>query len=259
MGICLLAFCTGVLAIGKFGTNLDVDALRTLAFIVLVFGSQATIYAIRERRRLWGSRPSLLLVASSVTDIAIASTLAAGGIAMTPLPAMVVVGTLLSAVAFAFVLDFVKVPVFARLGIAQSAHLRHVVPKTPGIAKAEGKPAAEARAGQPKAADLRPEAKGAPQREAEPKPKPDAEHEPAKSDVATLLNTTLGDILEANLAKHPQDAGRIVAAAITEAAGNGAVKKTPEVDEKAQPDRLAEPRPHAETNTQRDSAPKTAA
>ena len=74
MGVCLLAFCTGVLAVGKFGMNLGMEALRTLAFVVLVFGSQATIYAIRERRHLWAcSRPSLWLAASSVADIGIAA------------------------------------------------------------------------------------------------------------------------------------------------------------------------------------------
>ena len=35
MGICLLAFCSGVLAIGKFGMGLGIEALRTLAFISL--------------------------------------------------------------------------------------------------------------------------------------------------------------------------------------------------------------------------------
>jgi H+-transporting ATPase len=118
MGICLLAFCTGVLAVGKFVINLGADTLRTLAFAALVFGSQATIYAIRERRHLWGSRPSFWLAASSVADIVIASTLAVGGIAMTPLPVEVVAETLAAAAAFAFVLDAVKVPVFARLGIS---------------------------------------------------------------------------------------------------------------------------------------------
>ena len=103
MGICLLAFCTGVLAVGKFEMGLGIEALRTLAFAALVFGSQATIYAIRERRHLWGSRPSLWLAASSVADILIASVLAVGGIAMTPLPVWVVAGTLAAAVAFAFV------------------------------------------------------------------------------------------------------------------------------------------------------------
>ena len=117
MGICLLAFCTGVLAIGEFALGLEIDALRTLAFVTLVFGSQATLYALRERRHLWDSRPSLWLAASSVTDVLIAAVLAIGGIAMTPLLALVVTGVLAAAAAFAFVLDAVKVPVFARLGI----------------------------------------------------------------------------------------------------------------------------------------------
>ena len=119
IGICLLTFCTGVLAVGRFGLTLGTEALRTLAFIVLVFGGQATIYAIRERRHLWGSRPSLLLVVSSFADIAVASTLAVVGIAMTPLPGWLVGSTLVAAAVFALVLDLVKVPVFARLRIAQ--------------------------------------------------------------------------------------------------------------------------------------------
>jgi hypothetical protein len=36
---------------------------------------------------------------------------------MTPLPAWVAAGTLVAAVAFAIILDFVKVPVFRRLRI----------------------------------------------------------------------------------------------------------------------------------------------
>ncbi|MGA8381501.1 MAG: HAD-IC family P-type ATPase [Stellaceae bacterium] len=118
MGVCLLAFCTGVLAVGKFELDLETGALRTLAFVALVFGSQATIYAIRQRRHLWGSRPSLWLAASSVADVTIAATLAIGGFAMTPLPTLAVAGTLVAASVFAFVLDAVKVPVFARLRIA---------------------------------------------------------------------------------------------------------------------------------------------
>ena len=119
MGACLLSFCSGVLAVGKLGLNLGTEALKTLAFVVLVFGSQATIYAIRERGHLWVSRPSLLLAVSSVVDIAIASTLAVGGIAMTRLPMSLVAGTLAGAALFAFLVDWVKVPLFVHLGIAQ--------------------------------------------------------------------------------------------------------------------------------------------
>jgi H+-transporting ATPase len=115
MGVCLLAFCTGVLAVGKFGMNLGIEALRTLAFVTLVFGSQATIYAIRERRRLWGPRLSIWLAVSSSVDIAIASALAISGIAMTALPVLLVVATLAAAAIFGFILDLVKLPVFAHL------------------------------------------------------------------------------------------------------------------------------------------------
>ena len=118
MGICLLAFCSGVLAVGKFEMGLAIDVLQTLAFIALVFGSQAIIYAIRQRRHLWGSRPSLWLAASSVTDILIASVLSIEGIAMAPLPARIVAGTFAAAAVFAVVADLVKVPAFRRLGIA---------------------------------------------------------------------------------------------------------------------------------------------
>jgi H+-transporting ATPase len=140
LGLCLLAFCAGELSVGKFAMHLGTEALRTLTFVVLVFGSQATIYAIRERRQLWKSRPSLLLVMSSVADIAIAATLAVGGIAMTPLPAVVVAGTLGAAAIFAFILDLIKVPVFSRLGIAGSARDRAAPHGTHGLAQMQAIP-----------------------------------------------------------------------------------------------------------------------
>jgi H+-transporting ATPase len=118
LGGCLLIFCTAVLAVGKFRMGLGIEALRTLAMVALVFGSEATLYSIRERRRLWSSRPSLWVVVSSAFDIVIISTLVMRGIAMSPLPMSVVGGTLVAAAAFAFIVDFAKVPVFHRLRIA---------------------------------------------------------------------------------------------------------------------------------------------
>jgi H+-transporting ATPase len=118
MGGCLLLFCTAVLAVGKFRMGFGIEALRTLALVALVFGSEATLYSIRERRRLWNSPPSLWVVVSTACDILIISTLVTRGIAMSPLSMFAVGGTLLAAAIFAFVVDFVKVPVFKRLGIA---------------------------------------------------------------------------------------------------------------------------------------------
>ncbi len=118
MGLGELVFCTSVLAFGAYRMGFDIGALRTLAFILIVFGNQATMYTNRERRHLWSSRPSFWVIVSSIADLLIASTLAIGGIAMTPLPVWIVAGTFAAAVVFAFILDFVKVPAFRHLGIA---------------------------------------------------------------------------------------------------------------------------------------------
>ena len=92
MGLGELAFCVSALAVGADLAGFDIDGLRTLAFIVIVFGNQATTYNNRERRQSWSSRPSLWLVASSLLDILIAAALAVAGIAMAPLPLFAVVG-----------------------------------------------------------------------------------------------------------------------------------------------------------------------
>jgi H+-transporting ATPase len=118
LGACFLAFSTAILAVGKFGMHFGIDALRTLSAVGIVFGSQATTYVIRGRQHLWGLRPSLILVLSSVADVLIISTLAVCGIAMAPLPLAVVACEFAAAIAFGFVLDLVKIPVFAHLRIS---------------------------------------------------------------------------------------------------------------------------------------------
>jgi H+-transporting ATPase len=117
MGIGELVFCVSVLAFGAYRMKFSMEALQTLAFVAIVFGNQATTYTNRERRHLWSSRPSSWLMASSVADVAIASTLSIGGIAMTPLPSLIVAGTLGGAIVFAFLVDYLKVLAFHRLRI----------------------------------------------------------------------------------------------------------------------------------------------
>ncbi len=119
MGVCELVFCTMVLAVGKFRLGLGIEALQTLAFVAIVFGNQATLYALRGRQRLWSwTAPSRWLVLSSMADVLIASMLAVCGIAMTALPPVVVFGTLGGAVTLAFVADAAKFPLLSRLRIA---------------------------------------------------------------------------------------------------------------------------------------------
>jgi len=118
LGGFFLAYCTIILAVGKFELGLGMEALQTLSVVAIVYGSQATIYAIRERRHLWGLRPTQWMILSSVADLLIISTLAIGGIAMAPLPVSVVAGEFAAAVVFGLILDGVKIPIFACLKIS---------------------------------------------------------------------------------------------------------------------------------------------
>jgi len=117
MGICLLAYCIATLAVEEYTLHFQTEMLKGLTFITVMFGSQSTIYAIRQHRRLWGSRPSIWLTASSIVGILIAAVLAVVGIAMAPLPVSVVAGTFVAALVLVFVLGLVKIPVFGRLKI----------------------------------------------------------------------------------------------------------------------------------------------
>ena len=93
--------------------------------------------------------------------------------------------------------------------------------------------------------------------EAEPKP-------PSSARNATLLNTSLGDLLVAGLIKDPEDAGRIIAAAITQAGASIAATKAPEADAAPQPEAKAapkskakvEPKPAAKAEPKLDPEPK---
>jgi H+-transporting ATPase len=118
LGTCLLVFSTAILAVGIFELHFGIAALQTMSVVSIVFGSQATTYVIRGRQHLWGLRPSIWLVLSSVADILIISTLAALGVAMAPLPIMVIACEFAAAIAFSLILDFVKIPIFARLSIS---------------------------------------------------------------------------------------------------------------------------------------------
>jgi H+-transporting ATPase len=118
LGACSLIFCVGLLLVGKFELKLDIAALRTLSVVAIVFASQATIYAMRDRQHPWGLRPSMWLVLSSVMDVVIISALATFGIAMSPLPVRVVSGEFATAVMYGILLNLIKIPIFGKLQIS---------------------------------------------------------------------------------------------------------------------------------------------
>jgi len=118
LGLCDLVFCAGSLAIGHFALHLNVRALQTLTVVTMVYSGQAIFYVIRERRRLWHSRPGALLVVGSCLEIVAFSTMAVEGWLMAPLPPVILAGVFAGAMALALVLDNVKLAMFARFPVA---------------------------------------------------------------------------------------------------------------------------------------------
>jgi len=118
MGLFELMFCVAALVIGKYPLSFGIGTLRTLAFVAIVFGNQATTYTNRTRQHLWSTAPSRWLVLSSAVDVLIASTMANRGLAMAPLPLVVIATIFAGAALFAFAVDFVKIPVFRHFRIA---------------------------------------------------------------------------------------------------------------------------------------------
>ena len=114
MGVVDLAFCVCVLLVGTQRLHLDLDTLRTLTLVNLTYSGQSIYYVVRERRRLWSSRPSGIVIASSIADIGIISSLAGFGLLMAPLPLPVMAGLAAVAIVFAFLLDGVKRAIFRK-------------------------------------------------------------------------------------------------------------------------------------------------
>ena len=121
LGLANLGFAVALLVWAKFGLGLAIGPLRTFAFVTLVAGSQATLYVVRERRRLWSSRPGGWILASTLVDLAIGLAVARTGVLSPVLPARVLGAVLAGAVLFALALDAVKRPVFAWAGITAAA------------------------------------------------------------------------------------------------------------------------------------------
>lgn len=117
LGLFDLAFCIGVLLVGKDYFKLDLEMLRTLTLVNLVISGQSIYYVVRERRRIWSSRPSTIVLACSLADLLIVPTPAFTGILMAPLPISIILGVFATAIVFALALDEVKARVFRALNM----------------------------------------------------------------------------------------------------------------------------------------------
>jgi H+-transporting ATPase len=117
LGLFKLSYCLGVLAVGWFLLSLNSREMQTLTFLMLVLAGQANTYVLRERGHFWRSHPAWVMMFASAADVAVVTSLAAGGVLMTALPPVIVGMLFTTTVCFALALDTVKIAVFARLRI----------------------------------------------------------------------------------------------------------------------------------------------
>lgn len=111
----LLSFA--VFFFGKNVLHLPFDQLQTLVFLLLVFTGQGNVYLVRERRHMWNSLSGKWLIISSVLDIVIVMVMAIVGILMTAISPLLIGALLAIVIVYLFIVDLLKVPMFAYLGI----------------------------------------------------------------------------------------------------------------------------------------------
>ena len=117
LAILMLIFSFTLYFFGRNFLHLPLGQLQTLTFLLLVFTGQGNVYLVRERNHLWHSLPSKWLIISSLLDILIVIILATFGILMTAVSPLLIAALLLIVVCYLLIVDFIKVPVFAHLGI----------------------------------------------------------------------------------------------------------------------------------------------
>ena len=282
----------GLFFLGDRVFHLGHPQLQTMMYLMLSVAGHLTIFQTRTRGPWWSTRPAWILLAAVCGTQVVATLIAVyGAWLVTPLGwkyAGMVWGY---AFAWFLVTDPVKLLAYKCLDTvkseakpeakaapkpdAKSETKAEAKPKTEDEPKPDAKPGAapEAKAApQPDAKsetkpevkaepkpdakpEAAPEAKTAPQPDAKVEAKPEAEPKPdAKAELATLLNTSLGDLLVAGLVKDPEDAGRVIAAAITQAEAPTAAAKAPEPKAETQTAFKAEskPEPDAKAKTPSD-------
>ena len=118
LAIPILALSLGIFLYAHSYLHLPLANLQTLLFVMLVYSGQGTIYLVRERKHFWHSRPSKWMLVGSIADILVVGLLATQGIFMAPISLALVAEVLGIIAIYLFLLDFVKVPLFARLHLS---------------------------------------------------------------------------------------------------------------------------------------------
>jgi H+-transporting ATPase len=270
LGISTVLGTTGVMAafglffLGERVFHLDRAHIQTLMYLKLSVAGHLTIFQTRTRGPWWSTRPAWILLAAVGGTQAVATLIAVYGVWLMP-----ALGWKYAAIVWVYALAwFLVTDPIKLLAYGVLDHFKvQTKMKTKAVTKPDpkgGEPKADAKGGsQPeataepkidasrldaKAGVLRPDMKSDSPPESEPTPKPQAKVEPKpvpNTNSTSMLDKTLGEILLAGMAKDPEDAGRVIAAALTQPGAPPAAMPTPEAKDKSAPDVDAKPKPDA--------------
>ncbi|MHB0986892.1 MAG: plasma-membrane proton-efflux P-type ATPase [Sulfuricella sp.] len=114
----ILVLSFSVFFAGRDLLHLPLAQLQTLIFVMLVFTGLGNVYLVRERRHFWQSRPSRWLIFATVLDLAVVCVMASRGILMAAISPVLIAGLLVLALTFLVMMDFIKIRIFRRFGLA---------------------------------------------------------------------------------------------------------------------------------------------
>jgi len=117
LGAFRLFYLLVILSLSWHFLDLTPEQTQTLTFVMLGFAGQGNVYVLRERGRLWRSRPAPIMALASACDVALMSCFAAFGILMSPLPVWIIGMLIATTLVFTLAMDTIKLAVFARLRI----------------------------------------------------------------------------------------------------------------------------------------------
>ena len=112
-----LFYLVTILSLSWYVLHLSPIQMQTLTFVMLGFAGQGNVYVLRERGRLWNSRPAPIMVLASACDLLLMGGLAAGGFLMAALPLSIIGILVATTIAFTLAMDSIKLAVFAQLRI----------------------------------------------------------------------------------------------------------------------------------------------
>ncbi|VVC03573.1 Copper-exporting P-type ATPase B [Candidatus Burarchaeum australiense] len=116
-----ILFCIVVLTLLFLGMNyfhLDLDHLRTLVLLAIVYMGQLGIITLRERGHFWSSRPHIFVLTILTFAVVVFTLMGIYGFLVVPLPASIVATILAVTSASLLLMDPIKVYAFRKLGIS---------------------------------------------------------------------------------------------------------------------------------------------